>query len=158
MPKCKYETHVKPYLDKIKHWRSTGADEKQIIETLGVGKSAFYEYKKKYPELAESLKKGTADFVIELRSRLALLTEKHTLQTKKQYIKKDQETGNRTEYTEITTKEVDGDVAAINLLLKNLDRDNWANDPQSLELKKQELELKRKMAEANSFDLDLSDD
>ena len=47
------------------------------------------------------------------------------------------------------------DVAAINLCLKNYDKENWSENPQNLELKKQELELKKTIAEANSFDIDL---
>ena len=47
------------------------------------------------------------------------------------------------------------DVAAINLCLKNYDKENWSENPQNLELKKQELELKKTIAEANNFDLDL---
>ena len=65
------------------------------------------------------------------------------------------DTGAKIQYTEITTREVDGDVAAINLLLKNLDRDNWANDPQVLSLRQQELELRKAIAEANNFDIDI---
>ena len=62
------------------------------------------------------------------------------------------ETGHKTQYTEITTKEVDADIAAINLLLKNLDGE-WSNDPQNLALRKQELELRKAIAAANNFDL-----
>jgi hypothetical protein len=66
------------------------------------------------------------------------------------------ETGHKTQYTEITTKEIDGDIAAINLLLKNLD-ENWSNDPQNLALRKQELELRKAIAAANNFDLNMED-
>ena len=34
------------------------------------------------------------------------------------------------------------DVAALNLCLKNYDKENWSNDPQSDELKREELRLK----------------
>jgi hypothetical protein len=105
------------------------------------------------PEFADAYKKGKAELVIDLRGELARIARKHTLETKKQYIKQDLVTGNKTQYTEILTKEVDGDVAAINLLLKNLD-ENWSNDPQNLALRRQELELRRQIAAANNFDLD----
>jgi hypothetical protein len=35
------------------------------------------------------------------------------------------------------------DVAALNLLLKNYDSENWSNDPQVMKLKQEELELKK---------------
>jgi hypothetical protein len=43
------------------------------------------------------------------------------------------------------------DVAALNLLLKNYDKDHWSNDPQMLELRKKELELKEKQIESNEW-------
>jgi hypothetical protein len=43
------------------------------------------------------------------------------------------------------------DVAAINLALKNFDRENWANDPQALELHKRELRLKEKQIKNNDW-------
>lgn len=55
--KDKYETHIKPYLTEITKWRKT-MDEKQIMEKLGIGKTAFYKYKRTYKELADALKMG----------------------------------------------------------------------------------------------------
>lgn len=43
------------------------------------------------------------------------------------------------------------DVASINLLLKNYDKENWSNDPQSLDLRRKELELREKQIENNSW-------
>lgn len=54
----KYKTHVLPYLDNIKDWVALGETEKQIQKRLNIGKDAFIDYKKKYPELVEVLKKG----------------------------------------------------------------------------------------------------
>ena len=156
--KSKYESHVKPHLEKIKNYKKMGATDEQICNALDISKTSFYEYINKYPEFSETLKKGKDDFVLTLKGRLALLTEPHKLETKKQYIKVDEVTGNKTQYTEITTRDVDPDVAAINLLLKNLDRDNWANDPQSISLKQQELELRKSIAKSQNFDLELDED
>lgn len=152
--KCKYDEYVKPHLKKIREWKKVGATDKQICQQLGISQAVFYEYQKKYKEFQEALKKGKIELVMDLRGELARISFKHTLETKKQYIKQDAETGAKTQYTEITTREVDGDVAAINLLLKNLDED-WSNDPQNLALRKQEFELRKAIAEANNFDLDL---
>lgn len=156
--KCKYDEHVKPYLEKIREWKKVGATDQKICEVLGISKTAYYEYLDKFPELKDARKKGVVEFCFDLRSELAKLATKHTLETKKQYIKQDQETGNKTQYTEITTREVDADPAAINLLLKNLDRENWSNDPQNLSLKQQELELRKAIAKSQNFDLELDED
>ena len=53
--------------------------------------------------------------------------------------------------TQTTKKHVPPDVAAINLALKNFDRDNWANDPQALELHKRELKLKERQIKNNDW-------
>lgn len=151
-----YETHIEPRLEDITKWRKVGATVDNMCASLGVSKTTFHKYLNEQPEFANAYKKGTFDLVMDLRGELARVAFKHTLETKKQYIKTDVETGNKTQYTEITTKEVDGDIAAINLLLKNLD-DNWSNDPQNLALRKQELELRKAIAAANNFDLNLEE-
>lgn len=152
--KTVYETHIAPRLKEIEQWRNVGATVENMCDALGVSKTTFHKYLNEQPEFMDAYKKGTAKLVIDLRGELARIAFKHTLETKKQYIKEDKETGHKTQYTEIATKEVDGDIAAINLLLKNLD-ENWSNDPKNLELRKQELELRKAIAVANNFDIDL---
>lgn len=149
--KSKYDETVKPHLKRIEEWRKTGATQEQICDALGIVKSTFNKYLNEHAELMNAYKKGTTEFIFELKGRLAYLTEKHTLETIKVYKKKDPETGAVTEYQEKTVKEVDPDIAAINLLLKNLDRENWSNDPANLELRKQELELKKMIAETKDW-------
>ena len=151
-----YDEKIAPRLKDIRKWRKVGATVENMADALDVSKTTFHKYLNEKPEFADAYKKGTFDLVMDLRGELARIAFKHTLETKKQYIKQDEETGNRTQYTEITTREVDGDIAAINLLLKNLD-ENWSNDPQNLALRKQELELRKRIAAANNFDIDLEE-
>lgn len=141
----KYHTHVEPHLDKIKEMALT-MTEKQIAQTLGVAYSSFMEYKKQYSELSESLKKGRQDLVIELKSALikkALgfeYSEKKTVKECGTVVRE-----------EVTVKHTQPDVAALNLLLKNYDKDNWANDPQMLKIREKEIELKEKQIENNNW-------
>ena len=151
-----YETHIAPRLQEIEKWRRIGATVENICDALGVSKTTFHKYLNDVPEFANAYKKGKAELVMDLRGELARIAFSHKLETKKVYTKQDLETGHKTQYVEITTKEVDGDIAAINLLLKNLD-ENWSNDPQNLALRKQELELRKAIAEANNFELNLED-
>lgn len=152
--KSVYETHIEPRLADIRNWRKGGATLETICEALDVSTTTFCKYLKEKPKFADAYKKGKIELVMDLRGELARIAFKHKLETKKVYTKQDQETGHKTQYVEITTKEVDGDIAAINLLLKNLD-ENWSNDPQNLALRKQELELRKAIAEANNFDINL---
>ena len=56
--KSRYETHVLPYLQQIQEW-CQDLDEKQIaVDRLGIAVSTWENYKKKYPELREVLKKA----------------------------------------------------------------------------------------------------
>lgn len=143
--KSKYETHVKPFFPEILEMCRT-MTEQQIAEHLGVGYSTFMEYKKQFPELTEILKKGRQNLVAELRSALIKKAKGY------EYT----ETETTLEYGEVTkvvekNKKYPPDVAALNLLLKNYDKENWANDPQALEIRKKELELRERQVEANEW-------
>lgn len=148
--KSVYDTNIKPYLDKIKDWRKVGATVENICEALGVSKATFFKYLKEKKEFSDAYKKGTFELCMDLRGELVKLAMTHTVETVKVYKKKDEETGHITEYQEKLVKEISGNIAAINLLLKNLDKE-WANDPQSLDIKKQELEIKKMIAEAKEW-------
>jgi hypothetical protein len=140
----KYYTHVEPYLDKIKEM-TQNMTEKQIAQTLGVAYSSFRTYKKEHPALVDALKKGRAELVMELKSTLIQKARGFNYEEKKQVIEH-----GVVVREEIYTKAATPDVAALNLLLKNYDKENWANDPQALELRKQELELQKlKLEDAN---------
>ncbi len=144
--KGKYETHIKPFFDKIDKMLNDGASEKQCAEALGVSYPAFNKYKQEYPELRELCSKPRTQLIEDLRSALIKKALGMKVEKKKIYSKKDED-GKEVKYTEITIDELPPDVAAINLALKNYDRDNWANDPQSLAIKREELALKKELAE-----------
>lgn len=141
----KYFSNIQPYLEEISKM-ALNMTERQIAEELGVGYTAFNEYKKQYPELNEALKKGRKALVIELKGTL-IKKAKGFQYSEKKILKENGEIVRE----EIYEKASLPDVAAINLLLKNYDKDNWANDPQELELKKKELKLKEKHLEKNDW-------
>lgn len=60
MAKSKYETEVLPRLNEIKNWVLAGATDKEVMERLGIKNTAFYLYKGKHAEFAETLKKTKA--------------------------------------------------------------------------------------------------
>ena len=141
----KYETHVKPYLEEIQEWCRT-MTEKQMAKKLGVAYSSWCQYKNDYSELSEAIKKGRKNLVDELKSTL-IERAKGFQYTEKKVIKQYGEVVRE----EIYTKSALPDVASINLLLKNYDSENWSNDPQVLELRKKELELRKRQIENSEW-------
>lgn len=141
----KYFTHVQPRLEEIKKLCLT-MTEKQIAQTLGVSYSCWCDYKNKYSELSDALKKGRESLVLELKSTL-IRKAKGFSYSEKKTIKENGVTVRE----EIYEKASLPDVAALNLLLKNYDKDNWSNDPQMLRIREKELELKEKQIEENNW-------
>ena len=141
----KYETNVKPRLKEIEELCLT-MTEKQIAKVCGVGYASWCEYKNKYPELTDALKKGRLALVKELKSTLIRkakgfhYTEKKTIKEKGVVVRE-----------EVYEKASLPDVAALNLLLKNYDADNWSNDPQMLKLREKELKLREKQIDNNQW-------
>lgn len=153
MAKSKYEEFVKPYLEQIETWKKTGATDEQIAKQLGISKVTLYEYVKKHSELSERLKKGKDIFVAELKNSLASLCFRHKLE--KKIIRKRQTVdGETVTHTEIVQIEVDPSPVALNMMLKNVDRDGkWSDNPQGMSLREQELELKRLEIELNNIEV-----
>lgn len=165
----KYETNIKPNLFLISEMART-MTEKQIADSFDVSYTgSWFEYKKEHPELVEALKKGRQNLVAELRSalikkavgydytetketseKIELPDEMYTALRNAGFSPQEIEAA-KTIKTEVVHKKVPPDVAAINLALKNYDKENWANDPQALELKKKELELREKQIENNNW-------
>lgn len=138
--KNKYYTHIKPYLKDIPEMLQTMTEE-QVSKKLGVAYSSWNKYKTEFTELSEVIKKGNTDLVGELKSVLKKRAKGFQYEERK-IIKENGVTVRE----EIYVKSALPDVASINLLLKNLDKDNWSNDPQVIELRKREIELKEKQS------------
>ena len=151
----KYETHIKPHFEQIKKWAERGATERQIAKQLGVAYSSFCLYKTKYLELSELLKsKDTKPLVEELRGALVKKALGFEYKEKKEYIKEDPETGNKVKYLEITTKQSLPDTTAIFGALNIYDPE-YVRDKKNHELREKDYELRKAIAEANNFDLDI---
>lgn len=147
--KSKYETHVKPYLQQIEEWYQD-LDERQIAEErLGIAVSTFENYKKKYPELREALKKGRQQLVSELKASLKKKAKGYTYEETKTTIR--DEGGKKVTTIEKIKKYAHPDTGAIHLLLKNYDP-TWTNDDQTtIDLKREQLELAKQKAENDNW-------
>ena len=141
----KYKTNVEPYLNEIKQM-CLSMTEAQIAETLGVSLAAWKRYKSHYEPLRAVLKKGRQTLVVELRS--ALIRRAKGFQYEERKVIKEQGQPIR---EEIYTRTALPDVAALNLCLKNYDRDAWAHDPQMLRIREKELELQERKIELSEW-------
>lgn len=136
--KNKYETHVKPYFEKIKKWYLTKT-ETQIAQKLGITVQSWIKYKNQYPELRELLQDSKEDLVDELKGILKKKAQGfYYTETTKTVIKED---GKEVKKIEERQRYAQPDTGAIHLLLKNLD-DDWHNDDkQTMDIKRKQVEL-----------------
>ena len=152
--KSKYP-EVQKRIPEIMAWRrQDGLSEKDVAAKLGIAPSTLEAYKTKYPEFAAALKEAKQAIISDVFSALLKRAKGYTYEEKKVYTRKeDTDTGVKdVTYTEITSKQEPPNVAACSLLLKNLDKEHdWSDNPTMLEVKRQELQLRKQLAEADEW-------
>lgn len=135
MAKGKYERWLEPDgLLLLEAWARDGLTDEQIAENMGIAPSTFYEWRNKYPEISESLKKGkeVVDTMVEnallkraLGYRYDEITQERT---------KNPETGEELLVTtKVMTKEVQPDTTAQIFWLKNRKPKTWRDKPEHTE-------------------------
>lgn len=147
MAKCKYDTYVKPNLDKVKQWAKQGATIKEIAQKLNIGYSTFKKYmawaedEEKHPELQDfrdalTQGKNFSDDAVE--AALFKKTQGYNAPVKKHYKLKevvyDPETGKKVRETEKVVEcfddvHVPADTNAQIFWLTNRRPENWRRDP-----------------------------
>lgn len=148
--KNKYDEYVRPFIPKIVEWTKSGATEKEICTALGVSVSTFNEYKNKYSELSDALRAGRQSVVLEIKA--ALLKRALGFEYEE---KKGSKKGDGLSNVEVYKRYCPPDTTAAAMLLRNYD-DSWRDkDSMTSDLKQQEMELRKAIAEANNFDLDI---
>lgn len=148
--KSKYDEYVKPMLPQIKEWSGAGATDEEICTALGIAISTFYEYKKKHSELSEALRAGRQKVVLNIKAALYKRAIGFEYEEKKG-VQKNGQLAN----VEIYKRYALPDTTAAQLLLRNYDKTWRDKDAATTDLKQQEIELRKAIAEANNFDLDL---
>lgn len=132
MAKGKYEEWLEPEgLLKIEGWARDGLTDKQIAYNIGITEQTLNVWKKQFPSISESLKKGKE--VVDRIVENALL--KRALGYKYEEVKTKTEMGVVTEVTK-TVKEVVPDVTAQIFWLKNRKPDTWRDkrEPENNEI------------------------
>lgn len=126
MAKSKYESNVKPFLHLIPNWRKKGMTEEELCKRLGISIQTKENYKVKYIEFFEAIKRGREELVGELESALYKrakgydIEEVHTEVEETPLGKKIKK--------KIVKKHIPADVGALIFSLTNLDKENWKNN------------------------------
>ena len=143
----KYDTDVKPRFEEIREWLKLGATDKEIADNLGINKATICDYKKRFPEFDQLLKNGRKAPIQAIKA--ALFRRACGYDYKEMIVTDSEKDGKK---TQIYTKHVVPDPTAALILLKHWDKETeWTQDPATLKLKKQELELKKKQVEQNNW-------
>lgn len=141
---------VQSRLAEVEIWLRDGLTEAQVCKNLGISHETFNQYKRRYPELVEAIKRGKARLVTQLENALARRALGYEYDEIKTYIKVDAE-GNEVRYTEKTRRHLPPDVGALAFLLKNKAPDRYTDNRAALELKKQELQLREMLEKAKAW-------
>lgn len=148
MAKSKWES-VKAKLHLVEKWARDGISEEEIAKALGISISTLNSCKNDHPHILRALKKGKESLITELENALIKKALGYDYEEKKVYTKT--ENGQAVTYTEITKKHQPPDTGALFGLLKNKDPEHYSDNPQMLQLKKQELELRERLAKEGNW-------
>lgn len=124
---------IRKRFSDIETWAKQGLSERQIILNLGIGKDNFYKCKREHPELAELIEKARIEPVRVLTNKLYERACGMKRTVKRSYVRTDPD-GQQYSFVEKTETEDLPNVAAIHLLLKNWNKNNWSNDPVHTEI------------------------
>lgn len=117
MAKGKYEYWLTPEgLLRLEGWAREGLTDEQIARNMGIRRETLIDWKKKYPNISNTLKRGKE--VVDYEVENALLKKALGYKVKEQKLNKD---GKIIE----VEKEVPGDVTAQIFWLKNRKPDKW---------------------------------
>lgn len=126
---AKYEKWItQEGLVLIEGWARDGLTDEQIAENMGIAASTLYDWKNKYPEVSESLKKGKE--VVDRQVENALL--KRALGYEYDEVKEKYEFGELTEKT-VTKKRIPPDITAQIFWLKNRKPHAWRDKQERLD-------------------------
>lgn len=132
MAKGKYQEWLTPDgLLLLEAWARNGLTDEQIAANIGVRRETIYDWKKKYPNFSNALKKGKEVVDIQVENALfkRAIGYSYTETTKERVAEYDTETGealgSHMEVTKEVTKEVAGDVTAQIFWLKNRKPEAW---------------------------------
>lgn len=152
----RYETEIKPHLDEIRKAVEAGATNEEIAKAFGINVSTIYEYKKRYKDFSDAFARGREKVIFEIKAALLKKALGYEYEEEKRVGKKDKD-GENVVLIEKYKRHMPPSETAAAMLLRNYDATWLDKDVASTDLKRQEFELRKAVAESNTFDLDLKE-
>mgnify|MGYP000858028883 CR=1 FL=1 len=127
MARGKYHDWItKEGLLKIEGWARDGLTDEQIAKNIGIRRETLYAWKKKYPNISNSLKKGKEVVDREVENALLKKALGYRYEEVTKEVMENPQTGRMSlAVTKIVTKEVIPDTTAQIFWLKNRKPDAW---------------------------------
>lgn len=146
----RYETEIKPHIAEIKKAVEAGATVEEVAKAFGIATSTLHKYKAEKKELKDAFARGREKIVFEIKGALLKKALGFEYEEEKKVGKKDKNGEQIILVEKYTRYSVPSETAAA-MLLRNYDKDWLDKDITSTELKRQEMELKKAIAESNNF-------
>lgn len=128
MAKGKYQRWLEPEgLLLLEGWARDGLTDDQIAHNMGISRSTLSDWKTKYPDISDTLKKGKD--VVDIQVENALL--KRALGY--EYLEQRIEVTSKGTKTIQVLKEVPGDPLAQIFWLKNRKPQSWRDKPEAVQ-------------------------
>lgn len=115
---------TKEGLLKIEGWARDGLINEQIAHNIGIAEGTLYDWQNKYPEIAESLKRGKEVVDVQVENALLKRALGYEYEETKQIIEVDEKGGERKRQEKVK-KRIRPDVTAQIFWLKNRNPDKW---------------------------------
>lgn len=126
MAKGKYQRWLEPDgLLLLEGWARDGLTDEQIAGNVGITATTLYEWKNRFSEISEALKKGKE--VVDIQVENALLKRALGYDYQEQRIEKSEKDGTKIIQT---IKHVPADTTAQIFWLKNRRPDKWRDKPE----------------------------
>ncbi len=144
MAKGKYEYWLTPEgLIKLEGWARDGLTDEQICKNIGISRETLNQWKKKYADISDTLKRGKE--VVDYEVENALLKRALGYTTKEEKLTKDGEV------IELE-KEVPGDVTAQIFWLKNRKPAEWKDKREDEEKQSEGITIINNIPKPNTAD------
>lgn len=146
----RYDAEIKPHIAEIKKAVEAGATVEEVAKAFGIATSTLHKYKAEKKELKDAFARGREKIVFEIKGALLKKALGFEYEEEKKVGKKDKNGEQIILVEKYTRYSVPSETAAA-MLLRNYDKEWLDKDITSTELKRQEMELKKAIAESNNF-------